>query len=66
MFFGPTILGLLRCPYTMVYLLCLSPGREPGHTRKQELYTAVGRLGLQADRVIVIRHTKLRLVKQVG
>jgi len=59
MFFGPTILGLLSkgCE---VYLLVLSPGREPGHTRKQELYRSCHILGLTTGNIVIVRHTKLR------
>lgn len=61
MFFGPTILGLLRGrPRTEVYLLCMSPGREPGHTRKKELHASCAILGIPASNVIVMRHTKLK------
>jgi len=60
MFFGPTILGLLRSGVTEVFLLCMSPGREPGPNRKYELYSSVSKLGLEASKIIVIRHSKLR------
>lgn len=58
MFFGPTILGLARrCE---VFLLCMSPGREPGHTRKRELFASCKALGIPDSNVTLIRHTKLK------
>lgn len=58
MFFGPTILGLVRrCE---VYLLCMSPGREAGHTRKRELFESCRLLGIPDSNVILMRHTKLK------
>lgn len=59
MFFGPTILGLLSAG-CQLYLLVLSPGREPGHTRKQELYRSCHILGLASQNIVIVRHTKLR------
>jgi N-acetylglucosaminylphosphatidylinositol deacetylase len=58
MFFGPTILGLVRrCE---VFLLCMSPGREAGHTRKRELFESCRLLGIPDSNVILMRHTKLK------
>jgi len=58
MFFGPTILGLVRrCE---VFLLCMSPGREAGHTRKRELFDSCRLLGIPDSNVILMRHTKLK------
>ena len=59
MFFGPTILSLLEAG-CQVFLLVLSPGREPGHRRKHELYAACAALGLPAANIILVRHSKLR------
>jgi len=60
MFFGPTILGLLRHSRREVYLLCMSPGREPGHRRKHELYSSLSVLGVKPSHTLVLRHSKLR------
>lgn len=58
MFFGPTILGIVKkCE---VFLLCMSPGREPGHTRKQELFASCKVLGIPDSNIILMRHSKLR------
>lgn len=58
MFFGPTILGLVRrCE---VYLLCMSPGRETGHQRKRELFASCKLLGIKDSNVILMRHSKLK------
>lgn len=58
MFFGPTILGLVRrCE---VFLLCMSPGREAGHTRKRELFASCKLLGIPDSNVILMRHSKLK------
>ena len=59
MFFGPTILSLLEAG-CQVFLLVLSPGREPGHRRKQELYESCAVLGIPSSNIIVVRHTKLK------
>jgi len=59
MFFGPTILSLLRSQ-CQVFLLVLSPGREPGHTRKRELYASCEMLGVPSSNIVIVRHSKLR------
>merc|ERR1712032_987028 len=43
-----------------VFLLCMSPGREAGHTRKRELFDSCRLLGIPDSNVILMRHTKLK------
>jgi len=59
MFFGPTILGLLEAGCE-VFLLVFSPGREPGHRRKHELYSSCEVLGIPSSNIILVRHSKLK------
>jgi len=59
MFFGPTILSLLEAG-CQVFLLVMSPGREPGHRRKHELYESCRVLGIPSSNIILVRHSKLK------
>ncbi len=59
MFFGPTILALVEAGCE-VFLLVLSPGREPGHRRKRELYASCQELGIKTSNIILVRHSKLK------
>ncbi|KAJ7333774.1 hypothetical protein OS493_015865 [Desmophyllum pertusum] len=54
MFFSPSILNLRRC--STVHLLCLSTGNyyQQGETRKQELLSSCGILGIPSSHVTVI------------
>jgi len=59
MFFGPTILSLLEAG-CQVFLLVMSPGREPGHRRKHELYESCKVLGIPSSNILLVRHSKLK------
>ncbi|KAF0306522.1 N-acetylglucosaminyl-phosphatidylinositol de-N-acetylase [Amphibalanus amphitrite] len=61
MFFGPTVVGLLRQPGCLVYLLCLSTGDYDGRgkVRKEELYRSCQVLGIKRENVILLRHSRL-------
>jgi len=59
MFFGPTILSLVEAGCEL-FLLVMSPGREPGHRRKHELYRSCLELGISQENIILVRHSKLR------
>ena len=60
MFFGPTILGLLRhggggtC--NEVYMLCMSDGNadQLGTTRRQELYESGSVLGIPKENIRIL------------
>ncbi|XP_054723252.1 N-acetylglucosaminyl-phosphatidylinositol de-N-acetylase-like [Uloborus diversus] len=60
MFFGPTILNLLR-DECEVYLLCLSAGGfyNKSKERKKELRESCKLLGIPAGNVVIIEHSKL-------
>ena len=61
MFFGPTVMALLRDPACTVYLLCLSTGDHEGKgkVRKEELYRSCQVLGIKRENVILLRHSRL-------
>eukprot|EP00088_Acartia_fossae_P036872 TRINITY_DN3806_c0_g1_i1.p1 TRINITY_DN3806_c0_g1~~TRINITY_DN3806_c0_g1_i1.p1 ORF type:complete len:267 (-),score=37.66 TRINITY_DN3806_c0_g1_i1:613-1413(-) len=60
MFFGPTILGLVK--KNDVYLLCLSMGdfRGQGKIRKEELYSSCKILGIPEQNIILVSHSTLK------
>ncbi|XP_023326517.1 N-acetylglucosaminyl-phosphatidylinositol de-N-acetylase isoform X2 [Eurytemora carolleeae] len=60
MFFGPTILGLLKsCD---IYLLCMSSGdyKGEGTNRKDELYECCAEIGIPEQNILLIKHSTLR------
>ncbi|XP_037089877.1 N-acetylglucosaminyl-phosphatidylinositol de-N-acetylase-like [Pollicipes pollicipes] len=61
MFFGPAVVGLLREPACVVYLLCLSTGDHEGlgRVRKEELYRSCSVLGIKRENIILLRHSRL-------
>ena len=46
--------------FFQVFLLVMSPGREPGHRRKHELYESCRVLGIPSSNIILVRHSKLK------
>ncbi|CAG9831311.1 unnamed protein product [Diabrotica balteata] len=61
MFFGPTILNFTRKKDCLVYILCLSTGRNYGMglIRKQELYNSCYELGIPSENIFIHNHTLL-------
>ncbi|XP_018321632.1 N-acetylglucosaminyl-phosphatidylinositol de-N-acetylase [Agrilus planipennis] len=61
MFFGPTILNLLKDGNCTVYILCLTTGCNygMGRIRKTELYRACRTLGINSDNITVKSHSLL-------
>ncbi|XP_017781954.1 PREDICTED: N-acetylglucosaminyl-phosphatidylinositol de-N-acetylase [Nicrophorus vespilloides] len=61
MFFGPTVLNFTRRPGCLVYLMCLSTGKNygMGTIRKRELYAACKVLGIKEECIIVQNHSYL-------
>ncbi|OXA38123.1 N-acetylglucosaminyl-phosphatidylinositol de-N-acetylase [Folsomia candida] len=61
MFFGPTILNLLRDGHS-VYILCFSYGDSEGQglTRKSELWKSCRVLGVPDENVTIIKHDHLK------
>ncbi|KAB0791039.1 hypothetical protein PPYR_02839 [Photinus pyralis] len=61
MFFGPTILNVVRNRKSLVYLMCLSTGANygMGRTRKRELYDACDILGIEHGHIIIRNHSNL-------
>lgn len=59
MFFGPTILNLIK--NSEVYLLCLSIGNhyKKGHLRKEELYNSCRTLGIPQSNIMVMNNSKM-------
>ncbi|CAG7838249.1 unnamed protein product [Allacma fusca] len=62
LFFGPTILALLRQSQRHFYVLCLSNGdyEGKGHVRKQELYDSCTSLGILSGNILLVKHDHLR------
>lgn len=59
MFFGPTLLHFIQEKDCLVYIMCLSTGRNygMGMTRKAELFASCRVLGLDLSNVVVLCHT---------
>ncbi|XP_023012641.1 phosphatidylinositol glycan anchor biosynthesis class L [Leptinotarsa decemlineata] len=61
MFFGPTILHFTRKKDCIVYLICLSTGKNYGMSsiRKKELYRSCEILGIDSSNIFIHDHTLL-------
>ncbi|KAF7285547.1 hypothetical protein GWI33_010543 [Rhynchophorus ferrugineus] len=61
MFFGPTILHYLRKDNCMVFLMCLSTGKNYGMNkiRTDELYESCKVLGIRDENIFIYNHTDL-------
>ncbi|CAH1117623.1 unnamed protein product [Phaedon cochleariae] len=61
MFFGPTILFYTRKTNCIVFLICLSTGKNygMGSTRRKELYISCKVLGIESSNIFVHNHTLL-------
>ncbi|KAJ8957998.1 hypothetical protein NQ318_002000 [Aromia moschata] len=61
MFFGPTILNFTKRDNCLVYLMCLSTGRNygMGSIRKNELYNSCKVLGIKPCNIFIHNHSNL-------